>query len=208
MLISIIIPIYNEEKTITKILEKINNLELWESNHNIKKEIIVVNDKSEDNSEKILKENSGLYSKLITNDFNKGKGYSVKQGLKLSQGDYILIQDADEEYDPNDYIKFINCAEKFNADLIIGSRFIYDKYTRSHNFLNKIGNGIITLLFNLFYNTTFTDVYCCYIFFKKNLINPEKLKSKGFEQHAEILTKIIKKGKNFMKYQSIIMEEL
>ena len=197
MLISIIIPVFNEEKTIKKILKKINDLELWKNSHNIKKEIIVVNDKSVDNSEKILKENSELYSKLITNDLNRGKGYCVRKGLESSQGDYVLIQDADEEYDPNDYVKFIDCAEKFNADLIIGSRFIYDKYTRSHNFLNKIGNSFITLLFNFFYNTTFTDVYCCYIFFKKKHISPEKLATEGFEQHAEILTKIIKKGKKF-----------
>ena len=121
---------------------------------NVKKEIIVINDKSVDNSEKILTENSNLYTKLVNNEANLGKGFSVKKGIEFSKGDFVLIQDADEEYDPNDYIKFIECVEKFDADLVIGSRFIYDKYTRSHNF-NKIGNNLITLLFNLIYNTTF-----------------------------------------------------
>ncbi len=199
MLISIIIPVYNEEKTIKKILKKVNETDLWSKKQNVKKEIIVVNDKSIDNSEKILTENSNLYTKLVNNEANLGKGFSVKKGIEFSKGDYVLIQDADEEYDPNDYIKFIECVEKFDADLVIGSRFIYDKYTRSHNFLNKIGNSLITLLFNLIYNTTFTDIYCCYIFFKRDLIDPNKLKSNGFEQHAEILCKLVKKGNKFFE---------
>ena len=149
MLISIIIPVFNEEKTIKKILKRVNELDLWSKKTKLKKEIIVINDKSVDSSEKILKENSELYSKLISNDENKGKGYCIKKGLEISQGDYILIQDADEEYDPSDYSKFVECVEKFDADLVIGSRFIYDRYTRSHNFLNKVGNNVITLIFNI-----------------------------------------------------------
>ena len=197
MLISIIIPVFNEEKTIKKILQKVNKLDVWSSN--VQKEIIVINDSSSDGSEKILKENSNLYSKLVNNDKNRGKGFAIRKGLEISKGDYVLIQDADEEYDPNDYSKFIECADKFNADLVIGSRFIYDKYTRSHNFLNKVGNGVITLLFNIIYNTTFTDIYCCYIFFKKDLIKPDKLKSNGFEQHAEILCELVKNGNKFFE---------
>ncbi len=198
MLISIIVPVYNEEKTIKKILKKINELRIWKD-PNYQKEIIVVDDKSSDETSKILKDNSNLFSKLVTNDKNLGKGFSVKQGLGVSSGEYVLIQDADEEYDPNDYEKFIECIQKFNADLVIGSRFIYDKYTRSHNFFNKIGNTLITFIFNLIYNTTFTDIYCCYIFFKKDLIRSEELKANGFEQHAEILCKLVKKGNKFFE---------
>ena len=198
MQISIIIPVYNEDKTIKKILKKINTLKIW-NDSNFQKEIIVVDDKSTDETSKILKENSDLFSKLITNEKNYGKGFSVKKALEVSTGNYILIQDADEEYDPNDYEKFIECIQKFNADLVIGSRFIYDKYTRSHNFFNKVGNTLITFLFNLIYNTTFTDIYCCYIFFKRDLISSDNLKSKGFEQHAEILCKLVKKGNKFFE---------
>lgn len=198
MLISIIVPVYNEEKTIKKILEKINVLKIW-NDSNFQKEIIVVDDKSTDETSKILKENPDFFSKLVTNEKNYGKGFSVKKGLEVSTGEYILIQDADEEYDPNDYEKFIECIQKFNADLVIGSRFIYDKYTRSHNFFNKIGNTLITFLFNLIYNTTFTDIYCCYIFFKRDLINSDNLKSNGFEQHAEIICKLVKKGNKFFE---------
>ncbi len=198
MQISIIVPVYNEDKTIKKILKKINTLKIW-NDSNFQKEIIVVDDKSTDETSKILKENSDLFSKLITNERNYGKGFSVKKALEVSTGNYILIQDADEEYDPNDYEKFIECIQKFDADLVIGSRFIYDKYTRSHNFFNKVGNTLITFLFNLIYNTTFTDIYCCYIFFKKDLISSDNLKSKGFEQHAEILCKLVKKGNKFFE---------
>ena len=198
MQISIIVPVYNEDKTIKKILKKINTLKIW-NDSNFQKEIIVVDDKSTDETSKILKENSDLFSKLITNERNCGKGFSVKKALEVSTGNYILIQDADEEYDPNDYEKFIECIQKFNADLVIGSRFIYDKYTRSHNFFNKVGNTLITFLFNLIYNTTFTDIYCCYIFFKRDLISSDNLKSKGFEQHAEILCKLVKKGTKFFE---------
>ena len=199
MLISILIPVFNEEKTIKNILKKVNDLDIWRNYQSIKKEIIVIDDKSHDKTNEILETNSDLYSKLIKNPNNSGKGFCIKKGLEVAKGDYVLIQDADEEYDPRDYIKFIDCAEKFSADLVIGSRFIYDKYTRSHNFLNKIGNSIITLLFNLTYNTTFTDIYCCYIFFKRDLVKPDDLQTKGFEQHAEILCKIVKNGNKFFE---------
>ena len=192
--LSIIIPVFNEEKTLLSILKK---LEILKSK--CKLEIIIVNDGSKDNSKEIIESNKNLYSNAIHLMYNSGKGKAVIEGIKNCTHDYILIQDADEEYDPNDYVKFLECSEKFEADLVIGSRFIYDRYTRSHNFLNKIGNSLITLLFNLIYNTTFTDIYCCYIFFKKKLIQPEQLQSKGFEQHAEILSKIVKKGNKFFE---------
>ena len=101
------------------------------------------------------------------------------------------------EYDPLDINKFIKIINRFKPDLIIGSRFNYSEYTRSHNFLNKLGNELITFIFNLLYNTTFTDIYSCYACFKKDLLDEGNLKTKGFEQHAEILCKVIKKGEKF-----------
>ena len=192
-LISIIVPVYNEEKTIFEILNKISNLRKNEYSL----QVIVIDDGSNDSSIKILKDNQHLIDKLILNEKNKGKGYSVKKGLEIADGKYIIFQDADLEYDPNDLLKFFKLIEKFQPDLIIGSRFIYSEYTRSHNILNKFGNNFITLLFNLIYNTTFTDIYSCYACFKKNLFNFADLKTEGFEQHAEILCKAVKKGKKF-----------
>lgn len=190
---SVIVPMFNEEKTIIKVLKKI---------HDIKKnykelEIIVVNDGSTDGSKKLLDENNDLYDVLISYDKNKGKGHAVKNGIKSANGKYIIFQDADLEYDPIDFIKFFKIIDRFEPDLIIGSRFNYSDYTKSHNILNKYGNKFITFLFNISYNTTFTDIYSCYACFKKDLINYNDLKTEGFEQHAEILCKVVKKGNNF-----------
>lgn len=193
MIFSIIVPVYNEEKTIIKVLKELNNIKFSK----FEKEIIVIDDGSTDNSKDLLSKNTDLYNFLHTSKINQGKGSAVKIGLENSNGDYVIFQDADLEYDPSDLLKFEEVFIKFNADGIIGSRFNYDKYTRSHSILNKIGNLFLTFIFNIFYNTTFTDIYSCYFAFKKKFINPEDLKISGFAQHAEILTKVISKGSKF-----------
>ena len=193
MILSIIIPVYNEEKTIIQILEKIKN----NSSNLFKYEIIVIDDGSTDQSRKLLEDNKHLYDKLLVNESNKGKGFSVKKGLLNISGTHIIFQDADLEYDPVDFIKFEKIFSDFDADGIIGSRFIYSNYTRSHNILNKIANTFLTFTFNLLYNSTFTDIYSCYFAFKKDLLNVNELRTEGFQQHAEILCKVIKKGNKF-----------
>ena len=193
MILSIIVPTYNEEKTIIKILEKIKN----NSSDFFKYEVIVIDDASTDQSSKLLEDNKHLYDKLLINETNKGKGFSVKRGISSASGTHVIFQDADLEYNPSDFKKFEKIFIDFDADGIIGSRFMYSNFTRSHNILNKIANTFLTLLFNLLYNTTFTDVYSCYFAFKKNLLNVQELRTKGFEQHAEILCKVIKRGNKF-----------
>lgn len=193
ILVSIIVPVYNEEKTILTVLKKLSDLK----NLNSKFEVIVINDGSKDNTQKILNDNNNLIDKLINNETNKGKGYSVTKGLHEAEGKYIIFQDGDLEYDPADFVKFFKLINNFEPDLILGSRFIYAEYTRSHNILNKFGNNLITLIFNLIYNTTFTDIYSCYACFKKDLLDVNSLKTTGFEQHAEILCKVVRRGKKF-----------
>ena len=195
MFLSIIIPTYNEERTVIEVLKKIKN----NSSNLFKYEVIVIDDGSTDGSKKLLENNKNLYSKLLINETNKGKGFSVKRGILSSSGTHIIFQDADFEYDPSEFIKFEKIFVDFDADGIIGSRFVYANYTRSHNILNKFGNKLITLIFNLLYNTTFTDIYSCYFAFKKNLIDGESLRTEGFEQHAEILCKVMKKGNKFFE---------
>ena len=190
--LSIIIPTFNEDKTILKVLNRIDETK----SNKIDYEIIVINDASTDGTIDILKANPHLYNRLISNEKNQGKGGAVKPGIENATGDYIIFQDADLEYDPKDIEKFINVFLEFDADAILGSRFSYDRYTKSHNFYNKIANKIITLIFNILYNTTFMDIYSCYLCFKKDLIISSELKTTGFEQHAEILTKIISNSKN------------
>lgn len=191
--LSIIVPVYNEGKTILTVLQKLNNLKKFYQNI----QIIVINDGSKDNSLKILESNKSLFDILINNLTNRGKGNAVKKGLEVADGDYITFQDADLEYDPEDFKKFLNLINMVNPDLIIGSRFNYADYSRSHYILNKIGNRFMTFLFNIIYDTTFTDIYSCYACFKKNLLINETLKTDGFEQHAEILCKVVKNGKKF-----------
>ena len=191
--ISIIIPAYNEENTIIELLERVKKIEI----QGIKKEVIVIDDCSKDNTLSLLKENKNLYDFLIKLPKNSGKGNAVKEGLIRAGGDYILFQDADLEYDPKDYVKLLEPVLRLNADLVIGSRLVASQLTRVYYFWHKVGNKFITFLFNIINNTTFTDIYSCYVVFRANLINPQKLSTNGWEQQAEILSKVVAKSKSF-----------
>ena len=182
MNLSIIIPVFNEETTILEILNRVNVLKKI-----CQIEIIVVNDGSNDNSKKILESNSQYYSKFIDLKKNSGKGKAVIEGIKSCKCDYILIQDADLEYDPQDIVTFIEENSNNNFDIIMGSRFIGNKRTVLH-FWHMLGNKFITFLFNFLNNTTFSDIYCCYCMLKKDLVNVQKLNCNGWGQQAEILT--------------------
>ena len=188
--LSIIIPAYNEEKTIIKILEKVNKVKI----EGVEKEIIVIDDCSNDNTLYLLENNNDLYNELIKSSKNNGKGAAVKKGLLKAKGQYILFQDADLEYDPNDYVKLIEPILRFNADVVMGSRLSAPQFTRVYYFWHKIGNRLITLIFNILNNTTFTDIYSCYLLFKSDLINPSKLVTDGWEQQAEILSIVVSKA--------------
>ena len=184
MKISILIPLYNEENTVIEILEKVNK----QNNETVSLEVIVIDDGSTDGSAELLSKNVELYNHFIKLKKNSGKGAAIKEGLKIATGDYILFQDADLEYDPNDYSKIFYVIENFNAEVIIGSRNLSPDYIRVYNFFHKLGNKVITGIFNLLNNTTFTDIYSCYLCIKKESVDINKIKSKGWEQHAEILS--------------------
>jgi glycosyltransferase involved in cell wall biosynthesis len=193
MTVTVIIPNFNEEKTIIEILKRVNN----QKSEYMDMEIIVIDDCSTDRSKELLKENPNLYTKLIELDKNLGKGGAVKEGLLNASGEYILFQDADLEYDPTDYKKIFRIIKDYDADVIIGSRFLSPEHTSVHYFFHKLGNRFITGLFNFIYNTTFTDIYSCYLCFRKELVDPLKLKSNGWSQQAEILATSVNKSKIF-----------
>ncbi len=190
--LSVIIPVFNEQKTIVEILDKLNNLKKF-----CNLEIIVINDGSSDNTKNIINDNKNLYTRSIHLNKNYGKGKAVIEGLKYCTLEYVIIQDADLEYNPDDIVEFLKEAEKFNYDLIMGSRFIGTKRTVLH-FWHMLGNKFITFLFNFLNNTTFSDIYCCYCMFKKNSIDANILKCNNWGQQAEILTYLVnKKSKIF-----------
>ena len=188
--LSVIVPAYNEETTIIHVLEQVHSQDL----ERVALEVIVVDDGSKDNTVNLLKARSELYNQLIEMPRNSGKGAAVKAGLEVATGDYVLFQDADLEYSPDEYKKLIYPIFQFDADVVMSSRFVAPEVTRVAYFWNKLGNRLITLFFNVLNNTTFTDIYSCYILFRRRLLNPEVLRTEGWEQHAEILSLIRKKA--------------
>lgn len=189
--VTILVPAYNEEKTIIQVLQRVNE----QAVPGISFEIVVVDDGSKDATVKLLEQNPKLYTRLIKLPRNGGKGAAVKAGLAAATGEYILFQDADLEYDPADYARLLMPVMRFSADVIIGSRIAAPPCTRVAYFWHKFGNRFITLLFNVINNTTFTDIYTCYLIFRRSLVRPEDLKTVGWEQQAEILTLAVKRSK-------------
>lgn len=189
-LLSIVIPVYNEEKTIIFVLNKLNS----ECTSIKNKNIIVVDDGSKDQTPILLKNNSKLYSKLITSDKNFGKGAAIILALESIKTGYVLIQDADLEYDPVEIPRLWNLVTSNDIDVLLTSRMSGSPLTRVHYFWHKLGNKLITFIFNITNNTTFTDIYSGYIIFKRDLIDHKNLIFKGWAQQAEILT--------FLKFKS------
>ena len=195
--ISILIPVYNEEATIIYLLKSVQK-EISKIK-TVNFEIIVIDDCSNDNTSKLLRENENLYNHVISLEKNQGKGGAILQGLEKAKGEYILFQDADLEYSPKDYKTLIRPIVDFDVDVVMGSRFLAPQFTRVHYFWHKVGNWGLTLIFNILNNTTFTDIYCCYLIYRKSLVPLEKIKTIGWEQHGEILSLAIKKGEVFFE---------
>lgn len=193
MKISIIIPVYNEEKTIGECLRQVNKSPLRAG---VKKEIIVINDGSKDNS-KLKIENSKFKLKIknfqiISYKKNRGKGYAVRQGLKKASGDYVLIQDGDLEYDPRDYSKLIMPVIEKKAEVVYGSRFSGER--RNMFFWHMVGNKLLSLLTNMLYNSTLSDMEVGYKLIPAQLLKNLFLKEDGFGFEPEATAKILKKG--------------
>ena len=187
MKIDIIIPVYNEEDTILKILKKIKKVE---ENYNYDFNVIVINDGSSDSTHQILSQNPELYNKLIDNKINRGKGNAFKLGIKEIKGEIVIMQDADLEYDPNDYPKLIKPFNDFQADVVFGSRFLANDGHRVLYFWHMVANKLITLTSNIFSNLNLTDIETGYKLFKSNILKDIKLTENKFGIEVEITHKI------------------
>ena len=190
-LVSIVIPVYNEEKLIKKLLIKVNSIK------NIKKEVIVVNDGSSDNTLNTLKNNcSKLYDLLINYKKNRGKGYACRMGLRKASGTIIIIQDGDLEYNPKNYSRLINPILQNKTNVVYGSRVLKGgKRVRPKTISFKIrilANHFLTFLSNILNNQNLTDAHTCYKVFKKSTYNKIKLEEDGFNFCPEMTTKFSK----------------
>jgi glycosyltransferase involved in cell wall biosynthesis len=191
--ISIIVPAYNEASTISNILDKLIHLSLI---NNITKEIIVVNDCSTDNTSAIVKNIITTHPAseivFISHEKNAGKGAAIHTGIKNATGDYLIIQDADLEYDPNEFNILLKPVIDGFADVVYGSRFLGGSAHRILFFWHTIGNKFLTFLSNLFTNLNLTDMETCYKLFKTDIIKGIKLNEKRFGFEPEVTSKIAK----------------
>lgn len=199
--LSIVIPAFNEEKTIHLILERIKTVQLV---NNIEKEIIIVNDCSTDNTEGAINEyqqkNPDVSIIYFKHEKNKGKGAAIHTGINHAKGEYLIIQDADLEYDPEEYNDLLKPVTKADADVVYGSRFMGNNPHRILFFWHSIGNKFLTFLSNMFSNLNLTDMETCYKLFRSDIIKGIKLNENRFGFEPEVTAKL-SRIKNLRLYE-------
>src|SRR5258708_27490962 len=198
--LSIIIPVYNEEKTVAKILKKVLSTKLPVKYI----EYIVIDDGSIDNSKLEIKSLKSKKIKLLSHKKNLGKGVAVRTGLKHATGDYIIIQDADLEYDPKDIIKLLEPVKKGKAKVVYGTRLNrlpnFKRDERTPRFLLQyVGNKFLSFTTSVLYFHWLTDMECCYKLFPHDALNDIQLHARSFDFEAEITAKLFKKGYNIIE---------
>ena len=207
MKLSVVIPCFNEEKTLKLIVERVLNYK------EIEKEILIVDDCSTDNSKSIINELSDLHTeiKAIFLEKNQGKGGALKKGFEEVSGDIVLIQDADLEYDPKDYSALIKPFIDTDADVVYGSRFMGGEFVRLHFFWHYVANKLLTFTTNIVTNLNMSDMETGYKLFKTSVIKSINIKEKSFGIEPEITVKLAKKKYIFyevpISYQGRSYEE-
>lgn len=186
-MLSVVIPSYNEAATIEKLIAAVLRAPYPD------KEIIVIDDYSTDGTREILQADiESKVSRVIYQPFNQGKGAALRAGIRAATGDIVIIQDADMEYDPSEYPKVIQPIIEDKADVVYGSRFMGGEPHRVVYFWHQVGNGMLTLLSNMFSNLTFTDIETCYKAFRREIIQSITIEEDRFGVEPEITAKIAK----------------
>ncbi|HUD10521.1 MAG TPA: glycosyltransferase family 2 protein [Candidatus Saccharimonadales bacterium] len=191
-LLSILVPVYNEEATIKEIIEKITSLPI--KNY----EVLIVDDKSKDKSKEIIEKFSQKFNKpnvklkILTHDKNSGKGAGIKSGLELAKGEYFIIQDADLEYDPADIPDLLKSAIEDDHTVVYGSRFMgkIQGMPLANNYANRLYNFLLRRL----YNTSITDMHTCYKLVNTKLMLDLEMSSEGFDYATELISKLLRRS--------------
>ena len=186
--VTIIIPVFNEKNTLKQILEKVEQANF----SGLEKEIIMVDDSSSDGTDEILKELTGKY-KILWHEKNQGKGAAIRTAVKEATGDFVVIQDADLEYLPDDYDILLPFLINNEADVVYGSRFLNADNSKNFILKNKLANLFLTMLTNILFGAKITDMETCYKAFKREFIQGIEIKSNRFDFEPEITAKVMKK---------------
>ena len=193
MVLSILIPVYNEEDNIQRILERVRAVTLV---NNIAKQIVIVNDCSTDGTEELvlryIEKHNDVQIEYQKHSKNKGKGRAINTALKMVKGDFVIIQDADNEYDPEEYNLLLQPIIDNYADVVYGSRFMGGNPHRILFFWHRLGNNFLTFLSNMFSNLNLTDMETCYKMFRRELIQSIEIKENRFGIEPEITAKMAK----------------
>ena len=186
MKLSVIIPVYNEKDFIIEIVHRVKNVPL-------DKELIIVDDFSSDGTQEILFSMRDEQVKVLHHSVNKGKGACIQTALREVSGDYVIIQDADLEYNPQEYIQLTGPILRKEADVVYGSRFLGQIPRKEFRLFQYIANRFLTILTNMLFNAKLTDMETCYKLFKADLIKSLKIESNGFDIEPELTAKVLKR---------------
>ena len=187
--ITILIPVYNEKKSLLELLKKVEEIDF-----NLEKEIILIDDFSTDGTKELY---DNINHKVLYHEYNQGKGAALRTGIKEATGDIIIIQDADLEYNPNDYRPLVDLIKNNEADVVYGSRFADKRNSGKFLLLSFIANKTLTLLTNILFGAKLTDMETCYKAFRKEFIKNINIKSNRFDFEPEITAKVLKQKVRF-----------
>jgi glycosyltransferase involved in cell wall biosynthesis len=187
--LSVVVPVFNERNTVVEVLRRMRAVELPDG---VEREIIVVDDGSTDGTRDVLRQLGDSTVRIVMHDRNRGKGAAVRTGFGHATGEYVLIQDADLEYDPEDWPNLLNPVLRGKARVVYGSRFTGER--RNMLLLHWIGNRFLSMVTNVLYNTTLSDMETCYKLLERDLVSGLNLNSDNFDIEPEITAKILKRG--------------